>query len=300
MKFTEFEIAGAVALVTGGARGIGLAIARELLSHGAKVAIADLDGTQAERSAAELPVGPTGLIVRGFGADVGDRASYARLVAAVTEQLGPIDIVVNNAGVMPIGSLSEEDPAVAEATMRVNFWAHHHSFQILAPLMVARGRGHFINVTSAAGMIHSPGLATYVASKHAATGFARSAREELAGTGVTLSAVLPSAVRTELVDGIPFRFWERWAIVRPKRIATVAVGTLRARPAMVGAPRGLIPLLRLYPLIPEAIWLLGRRIVGADRTTGPIDRKARAEYDARITTQAHPIASVNDEGLSER
>ncbi|WP_078290369.1 SDR family NAD(P)-dependent oxidoreductase [Mycobacterium sp. D16R24] len=280
MKFTEIQLEGAVALVTGGARGIGLSIAQRLAREGARVVIADLDGEAAVRAAREIGAG-----AQGFALDVTEFDEYLRVVTEVEETLGPIDIVVNNAGIMPVGPLLGELRGVAEATMRVNFWSHYISYQVLAPRMIARGRGHFINVTSAAGAIHSPGLASYVASKHAATGFARSAREELAGTGVTISTVMPAAVRTQLVDGIPFKWWEKLGIIPPEWVARDAVRTVRNRPAVVGSPRGTVLALRLQHLVPEWLWLLGRRVVNADRTVGPVDRRARSEYDGRIEQQ---------------
>ncbi|GAB17237.1 putative oxidoreductase [Gordonia effusa NBRC 100432] len=281
MKFTAFDVEGAVALVTGGARGIGFSIAERLVKKGATVIIADLDEEAAAKAALSLGKGTCGRQL-----DVGDAAAYEALVDEIESHVGPLDIVVNNAGIMPVGPLLNESLGVAAATMRVNFWAHYHSYRIVAPRMVTRGRGHFINVTSAAGAIHSPGLATYVASKHAATGFARSAREELVGTGVTISAVLPTAVRTELVDGIPFKWWERVGIIPPGLVARRAVGTLKRRPALAGAPFGTVVGLRLYPLVPESLWLFGRKLTGADRTLEPYDTAARDKYDSRITSQA--------------
>lgn len=279
-KFGDITTRDAVAVVTGAARGIGLAIAILLSSKHARVAVFDLDADMARAAAAGL--GPR---ARGYGVDVGDPAALAAAIDAVERDLGPIDIYVNNAGVMPAGQILDENAGVAEATFRANFWPHYHSFRILAPRMIERGRGHFINVTSAAGFIHSGGLSTYVASKHAATGFARSAREELTGTGVTLSAVIPAAVRTQLVDGIPFQWWERIGILRPKSVARAAVRTIKHRPALVGVPFGTVVALRLYPLIPEWLWLWGRRIVNADRVMHSINREQRREYDARITRQ---------------
>ncbi|QCH25585.1 SDR family NAD(P)-dependent oxidoreductase [Mycobacteroides salmoniphilum] len=280
MKFTEIQMESAIALVTGGARGIGLSIAQRLAREGVRVVIADLDGEAAARAAREIGSG-----AQGFALDVAEFDEYLRVVTEVEETIGPIDIVVNNAGIMPVGPLLGELRGVAEATMRVNFWSHYISYQVLAPRMIARGRGHFINVTSAAGAIHSPGLASYVASKHAATGFARSAREELVGTGVTISTVMPAAVRTQLVDGIPFKWWEKLGIIPPEWVARDAVRTVRNRPAVVGSPRGTVLALRLQHLIPEWLWLLGRRVVNADRTVGPVDRRARSEYDGRIEQQ---------------
>ncbi|MCS3778808.1 SDR family NAD(P)-dependent oxidoreductase [Tsukamurella ocularis] len=288
MKFETFDTRGAVALVTGGARGIGLSIAERLAKKGAVVVIADLDGEVARSAAERLGRGAVGREL-----DAGDPEALEVLVDEVEALLGPLDIVVNNAGIMPVGPLLEEPLAVAQATMRVNFWAHYYSYRLIAPRMIARGRGHIINITSAAGAIHSPGLASYVASKHAATGFARSAREELVGTGVTLSTVMPSAVRTQLVDGIPFKWWERLGIVTPNVVARRAVGTLARRPAVVGAPAGTVPLLRIYHVVPEGLWLFGRSLFGADRTLAPYDKPARHEYDSRISRQAEIVGGEN-------
>ncbi|RUP41481.1 MAG: SDR family NAD(P)-dependent oxidoreductase [Gordonia sp. (in: high G+C Gram-positive bacteria)] len=293
MRFTPIPLDGAVALVTGGARGIGFAIAELLAQQGATVVVADLYQPDAIEAATRIGHGALGL-----GLDVGDDDAYAAVVEAVELAVGPIDIVVNNAGIMPVGRVLEERYGVARATMEANFWSHYHSYRILAPRMIARGRGHFINVTSAGGAIHSPGLATYVASKHAATGFARGVREELVGTGVTVSVVMPSAVQTELVSGIPFKRWERRGIVTPESVAQRAVGTWRRRPAVVGAPRGTVAAVRAYHIVPEWLWLLGRRVVGADRTVQPYDKTARKAYDTRIEVQVRDDeVPVPDEAL---
>lgn len=278
--YPKIELDGAVVVVTGGARGIGLATATRFVGKGARVAIGDLTLDAAIEAAAAL--GPN---ATGYQVDVGSRGSYVDFVERVEAELGPIDVLVNNAGIMPVGGLLDEDDAVAVATMAVNFWAHYHGFKVVAPRMVSRGRGHIVNVTSAAGKIHSPGLATYVAAKHAATGLSRSVREELAGTGVSVTAVLPSAVKTQLVDGIPFGFFERLAVVSPAWIARTIVGTLDRRPALIGAPPGLVTVLNLAAFVPEPIWQFGRRITNADRTMGPIDRVSRKEYDSRIEFQ---------------
>ncbi len=287
MKFTEFPISGALCLVTGAGHGIGREIAHLLARRGAAVIVSDLDA-----AAASVVAGEIGGNAIATTLDVSDPDAFLGVVSDAEDALGGIDVVVNNAGIMPVGPLLQEPRGVADATMRVNYWGHYNAFQAVAPRMIRRGRGHFINIVSAAGAIHSPGLASYVASKHAALGFARSAREELAGTGVTLSAVLPSATRTQLVDGIPFAWWERLGIVSPRIVAMNAVGTLHRRPAVVGSPRGTVALLRMQPAIPEPLWLLGRRLTNADRTMQPIDQQARSTYDARISRQVQDLPVV--------
>ncbi|BDT99306.1 SDR family NAD(P)-dependent oxidoreductase [Nocardia sputorum] len=279
-KFPPIPLSGAIVVITGGARGIGLATAGLFASKGARVVIGDLTADAAASAAQTL-----GSKAFGYPVDVGDKASYQRLIDAVEREVGPIDVLVNNAGIMPVGGLLDEDDAVAVATFNVNYWAHYHALKIIAPRMMARGRGHIVNVTSAAGKLHSPGLGSYVAAKHAATGLSRCAREELMASGISVTAVLPWAVRTQLVDGIPFNAWERMGIVSPTRIARTIVGTLGRRPALVGGPPGLLTALNLAAHVPEPLWLLGRRWTNADRVMGPIDRDSRKEYDDRITMQ---------------
>jgi NAD(P)-dependent dehydrogenase (short-subunit alcohol dehydrogenase family) len=284
MKATPIELDRAVVAVTGGARGIGFATAKAFAGRGARVAIGDLQADAADDAARQL--GERGW---GFRLDAGDRGSYANFVAAVQEHVGPIDVLVNNAGIMPIGPLLEEPDDVSAAQMRVNFWAHYYGLKLVAPGMVSRGRGHIVNVTSAAGKVHAAGLAVYCATKHAANALSRSAREELAGTGVTVTAVMPAAVNTQLTDGIPFDFLpfglERVFILKPESVAETIVGTLKNRPALAGTPRGLSTALDVLPFIPEPVWMLSRRLFNANRTMGPIDRDARSEYDARIEAQ---------------
>ncbi|HWE33075.1 MAG TPA: SDR family NAD(P)-dependent oxidoreductase [Solirubrobacteraceae bacterium] len=284
MKATPIDLERAVVAVTGGGRGIGRATAKAFAERGARVAIGDLYLQAASDAALEI-----GQNAIPFELDAGDRDSYATFAATVQEHLGPIDVLVNNAGIMPVGPLFDEPESVSVAQMNVNFWAHYHGLRLVAPGMVRRGRGHIVNVTSAAGKIHAAGLAMYCATKHAANALSRSAREELNGTGVTVTAVMPAAVKTQLTDGIPFNILpfglERAFILKPESVADTIVGTLKNRPALAGTPRGLTLTLDVAQFVPEPVWLLARKLVGADRTLGPIDRDARREYDARIEAQ---------------
>lgn len=278
--YPEISIAGAVVAVTGAARGIGLATAARFAKKGARVAMADLDG-DAVRAAAQT----VGKQAMDYQVDAGEPASLQAFVDAVERDIGGIDILVNNAGIMPIGAFLDEPQEVTRSVFDVNVFAHLNVARMVAPGMIARGRGHIVNVTSAAGKIHSPGLASYTAAKHAATAFSRSLREELRPHGVSVTAVLPSATNTQLVDGIPLGVL-RLGVITPEVVARRIESTAHSRPPLAGAPIGLTPILATANLIPEWLWLFGRRLVNADLTMGPIDRGVRAEYEARIAANA--------------
>ena len=127
-----------------------------------------------------------------------DRAAF---VAEGEARMGAIDVLVANAGVMPLGPFVDERDEVSRLTLDVNVWGLVVGLRAVLPGMLARGHGHVVNVASMAGLIPIPGMVTYNASKFAVLGASLTARREYAGTGVAVSAILPSAVRTELSSG---------------------------------------------------------------------------------------------------
>ena len=209
MKPGPIDLSRAVVAITGGGRGIGAATARAFADRGAIVAIGDLDAGAALTVAEEIGA-------RAFALDVGDRESFAAFVEAAENSCGPIDVLVNNAGIMPVGRFLDERDDTAAAIFAVNVHGPILGMKLVLPGMIERRRGHVVNVASYAGKFEIPGLATYCASKHAVVGLTGTVNRELAGTGVTLTAVLPAAVDTELSSGIPMPF-ERIAKVPPAR-----------------------------------------------------------------------------------
>src|SRR5215475_13803086 len=189
-------LAGKVAAVTGGGRGIGAETARALAAAGAAVAIGDIDLANAERVAAGAGNGAIALRL-----DVTDRPGFTAFLDRVCERLGSIDVLVNNAGIMPLARIEDEDDATTLRVLEINLHAVIHGTREAIRLMKPRGTGHIVNIASSAGKGGFPGAATYSAAKHGVVGFSEAARGELRGTGVEVSCVLPAVVRPELTAG---------------------------------------------------------------------------------------------------
>jgi NADP-dependent 3-hydroxy acid dehydrogenase YdfG len=280
---TPIALDGAVVLVTGAARGIGRETARAFVARGAAVAVCDLDAETAADTADEL-----GAAARPFAVDVACRESFAACVDSVRDTLGPIDVLVNNAGIMPAGSFVAEPDALTDAILDVNVRGPITGMRLVLPDMLARRRGHVVNIASLLGKLGLPGLATYVASKHAVVGLGKAVRAELDGSGVSLTTVLPPIVNTDLAAGIPLPgIVARTIRVEPDAIADAVVRSLDGRPAEIAVPRwlGLYPVVQ--PFVPPIVESAVRRLIGDDRALSA-DAARRAAYEARIARQAAP------------
>jgi 3-oxoacyl-[acyl-carrier protein] reductase len=186
------DLAGQVAIVTGGARGIGRGIAAVLAGEGAHVVIVDLDAEQGRAAAAEL-----GERASAVFADVTDRASVDAMASRVLDELGRIDILAANAGIYPAAELTVMTEEFWDHVLDVNAGGAVRSVQACLPAMRARGYGRIVLTSSITGPVTGhPGFAPYGASKAAMLGFMRSAAVELARSGVTINAVLPGNVTT--------------------------------------------------------------------------------------------------------
>src|ERR1700744_3570822 len=166
-----------VIVITGGARGIGLATATALHNLGAKVAIGDIDEVRVKESGAALGLDFYGKL------DVTDPNSFSEFLDEVERQLGPIDVLVNNAGIMPLGRIVDEPDGVTRRVLDINVYGVILGSKLAAQRMVPRGSGHVINIASLAGETYLAGAATYCASKHAVVGFTDAVRIEYRQAG---------------------------------------------------------------------------------------------------------------------
>jgi NADP-dependent 3-hydroxy acid dehydrogenase YdfG len=264
---------GKVIAITGAARGIGLATARACAARGMKVAIGDLDLAEAQRAAESVP----GAIA--LALDVTDRQSFEAYIDATEAQLGPVDVLVNNAGIMQLGSFLEEDEATAIRQVDINVHGVLHGMKSVLPRFKARGTGHLINIASMAGKTGVPGGATYSGTKFFVYGVSEALRGELRGTAIEVSVVMPVPVNTELAAGL-----ERGrgsTFVEPEDVAAEIVATLEHPRFDVPVPRSIGRLVHVTGVLPRGAREALGRAFKADKILAEADPNARRDYELR-------------------
>jgi NAD(P)-dependent dehydrogenase (short-subunit alcohol dehydrogenase family) len=279
------SLAGLNVAITGGARGIGRATAKALLAQGARVALGDIEQPLAEQTASELGAGTVGLYV-----DVTDRGSFTAFLDEVEKQLGPLDVLINNAGIMPLGPLVSETDQTAERIIDINVHGVIIGSKLAIERFLPRHRGHIVEIASAAGKIGFANAATYCASKHAVVGIAESLRQELRGTGIDVSVVMPTAVNTELGSGLGAA--RAFQTVEPEDVADAIVEALQTNRFDVFVPKSLGVTIRSGNVLPRKFmeWI-GRTLKGNEVLTN-LDHTARAKYEERLrqTIEGSPPA----------
>ncbi len=278
------DISTLTVVVTGGARGIGRATAERFARAGARVAIGDLDGDLARSVATEV----ADERVVGGRLDVTDPESWRAFLAGVAE-LGPVDVLVNNAGVMPLGAVLDEPVTVQHSVFEVNVHGVINGTKAVAPAMVERGSGHIVNVASAVGRAGVAGGATYSASKFAVVGFSEATRHEFRPHGVDVTVVLPTIVQTELSAGVPSaRGVKR---VTPEQVAAVIVDAVRKPRPELWVPTWTRGLTRTMSVLPLRVREGLARAMGADRALLDADPTTRKAYEDRARRGARENTS---------
>jgi NAD(P)-dependent dehydrogenase (short-subunit alcohol dehydrogenase family) len=289
MSKQPIDISGRVVAITGGARGIGLATARALRESGAKIAIGDIDGDEAIRAAQNL--GPD---VLSASLDVTDQQSFRDFAALTERELGPLDVLINNAGIMPIGPFLNESEKTAQRVLDINVIGVLNGMKIALPGMLQRGHGHIINISSVAGRAPVPGGLTYAASKAAIVSATESARVEYAGTGISFTCVMPSFTATDLITGTKgTRFVPT---VKPDDVARAITRAVGNPVCDVFVPSSVGAIVRTTPLIGRKLRDKVNHAIKADRTFLEVDQTARAAYESRI---AGPPAAAPQESQVE-
>ena len=210
---------GQHALVTGANRGIGAGIARALARAGADVSLLVRTPANASELAVELKA--LGVRTAVVGADVTDEAALLRAIAEAEGALGPLAVLVNNAGTAESASFMKLDDAVFHRMLAVHLFAPLHAIRAVLPGMVARGAGRIVNVVSVAGLAGGPYITAYAAAKHAAMGMTRSIGAEFKDSGVKVNAVCPGYVDTDMVAGAIDRIVKRAGITAAQAMAAI-------------------------------------------------------------------------------
>ncbi len=268
------NLTGQVAAITGAARGIGRATAEAFVRKGMKVAIGDLDVEEARRAADQLGAGTIALEL-----NVTDRASVERFLDEVEERLGPIDVLVNNAGIMPLGAFEAEDDATAQRQIDVNVNGVLYGMKAVLPRFRRRGRGHVVNIASTAGKAGFPGGATYCGTKHFVVGVSEAVRAELRDTSIEVSCVMPGIVNTELATGLQQARGIK--SVNPEDVAAEIVDALEVPRFDVYVPRSIGPINKVMGLLPRSGREAVARALKADKVLAEADPNARREYELR-------------------
>jgi NAD(P)-dependent dehydrogenase (short-subunit alcohol dehydrogenase family) len=281
------NIRGKTIAITGAARGIGYATAKALLARGARVVIGDRDVALQESAVLELSkLGQ----VSGYPLDVTDRESFATFLGkAGTDGGGHIDVLINNAGVMPVGPFLEQSEQSIRSNIEVNFYGVLAGCQLALPDMVKRRRGHIINIASLSGLIPVPGQVVYVGAKYAVVGLSTALADEMAPHGVDVSVIMPPFTNTDLISGT--KSGGALKPVEPEDIAAAIVKTLDKPKTHVSVP----PALRFTAQAAQMLPPKGRRwlnkMLGLDKVFLEFDTAKRKSYEDRAQSAQGVVES---------
>jgi NAD(P)-dependent dehydrogenase (short-subunit alcohol dehydrogenase family) len=202
-KKRRFSFRNKVALVTGGSRGLGLALARELATEGACLALVARKSEELERAAVELR--KSGATVLTLAADLTSEEEVSQLVLATVERFGRIDVLINNAGIMQVGPFDTMSPKDYEEAMDIHYWAPLRLVLECLPHLRVRPEARIVNIASIGGVVAAPHMLPYSGSKFALVGLSEGMRSELAAEGILVTTVCPGLMRTGSVRQVNFK-----------------------------------------------------------------------------------------------
>jgi NAD(P)-dependent dehydrogenase (short-subunit alcohol dehydrogenase family) len=271
------RLTGKVVAITGAGRGIGAATAEALTREGARVAIGDVDLDIAKATAERIGGDTVALPL-----DVTSAESVTAFMDSVESTLGPIDVYINNAGVMPLSPVLDEDDATIDRIFAINTRAMIHGTREAARRMLPHGRGHIVNVASTAGKAGIAGSATYCASKAAVVQYTEGAYAELHPHGLEFSIVMPGITRTELTAGV--EDMPGFRAITPESVADAIVAAIVKPRLEVYVPRSAGTVINVTRLLPFRLGqALGKRM-GVDHVfMDAIERPERSAYESRAT-----------------
>jgi short-subunit dehydrogenase len=275
MKRVAF--ADKVIAITGGGRGIGLATATVLQGLGATVAIGDIDRSAVKDAGSQLGLN----VARRL--DVTDRRSFTDFLDTVENQLGPVEVLVNNAGVIAVGNAVDEDDAVTQRVLDVNIYGVILGTKLAAKRMLPRGRGHIVNIASLGSVQPTEGIATYCATKYAVLGYTDAVRMENRGSGVHLSAILPTLVNTDMIAGVGHAKGLKNA--EPDDVARAVARVIAKPKAHVFVPRSIGAAVSAQRFMPRRTSeAMGRALGTGSVFTSDVDVDKRTAYARRTGT----------------
>ncbi|OIO12451.1 MAG: hypothetical protein AUJ52_00165 [Elusimicrobia bacterium CG1_02_63_36] len=240
---------GKTAVITGGAGGLGRAVAARLLGLGARVALWDVSKERLKQAVAALDAGDA---VRGYAVDATDPVSVREAAKKVEADFGPVSLLDNNAGIVTAGGLLDASDADLNRTIDVNLKSYLWCTRAFLPGMIARGEGHLVMTASAAGLLGVPGMAAYSASKHGVVGLSESLRLELrkkAARGIGMTIVCPSFISTGMFAGVKPPRFTPW--LTPDRIADRIIAAVERDRLYVREPFAvkLVPAMKAVPWV---------------------------------------------------
>jgi len=256
------SVVGQTVLVTGGGNGIGKEIAIRFACEGCNIAIADMDIQAAEKTAKELGRMKNNIIARAYHVDITDTDQIRKLKIQIEEDISPVDILINNAGIIPMLSLREGTEKEVDRIIQVNITAHLHVTRTFLPGMIERKRGHIAALASMSALHPVGGAVIYSTTKSAVHTFMLALHEEMRQDGhgyVKCTSILPYMVSTrkDIIEAAHFRF----PVLSPKDTADIAVDGILRNEVMLSIPRFNLWLTRFFSLFPYSIEKLNRDIV---------------------------------------